>query len=153
MRVRAIKHSILSMAITAIVILPICWLNAWATEVDVQEPLGPYVSVPVDADSLDLNWTVASPTTGATFAITGKEFLLVRNRDYSSDTATATFTINTTPLNNRTAHITDYVLSASEVACFHFGAVAGLGYLESGQYIASVTPSSATALIFAVIRY
>lgn len=91
-------------------------------------PVGPYPAT-VAANDLNFVFVTAKAVNGQsteawdTFAVTGKELLIVR---FNETTGSATFTLDSVADNfNRENDIAEYVIAASEFAVFAFTASAG----------------------------
>lgn len=112
----------------------------------VQEPLSAHPALPLVADSADVVWTAAGAAfaDGASFPMTGREVLLVRN-----PTAGAlTVTISSVGVLNRVGDITAYSIGVGEVAKFWFNKTEGWRQTTGLLHFAA----SAAGLEFAVVR-
>ncbi len=79
-------------------------------------PLGPYPTLPVAANALDLTWTAADTVNLNQFLLNGRKLLLARNVH-----ATTAFTFTLTSIadsKKRTGDIGPFTLQAGEVAAF-----------------------------------
>jgi hypothetical protein len=114
-----------------------------AAELEVQQAEGPHPTRPVVASSLDFTWTAGDPTEDATFTITGKELLLMRNLAGT----TQDVTIETQPILGRTADI-EYAIGAGEFCMFWYGEKQG--YADSNGVATVSVDSSSTE--FALVQ-
>lgn len=105
------------------------------TSITVQTPPGPFVALPVSANSLDTTWQAADPTNKNSSAFPGRLLVKVRNDDASSQTFTITSSVDS---HLRTGDIGPYTLGAGEEAHFivqreGFVQSDGLLYLEASD--------------------
>lgn len=113
----------------------------------VQSPIGAYPTLPVAANAADVAFTAAGAdfADGASYQMTGREILLVRNPTGGALTVTINSVADT---KKRTGDITAYSIGAGEVAMFFFNRTEGWVQTNSKLHFAG----SATGLEFAVIR-
>jgi hypothetical protein len=113
----------------------------------VQEPPGKYPATPLAANSADLIWTAAGAdfADGASFVLTGRELLLVRNDNAAAQTITIS---SVKDPYNRTGDITAYSLGPGEYAMFGPFPRDGWAQADGKLYFAA----SAANVYFAVIR-
>jgi|SRR5688572_19967878 len=109
-----------------------------------QTPVGPYPTLPVAANSLDVTFTAADTTNFEQFLADGKNLVLVRNT-HATNPGTVTFTSSADP-QGRTGDITTYSLGAGEVMAFLFKRP---GWMQSDLYI--YMQASATTMQYAVL--
>lgn len=110
-----------------------------------QTPKGPYPTLPVSANSLDLTWTAANTTDKEQFAPSGDDLVLVRNT-HATDPHTVTFT-SVADEKNRTGDVSTYSLQAGEVIAFRFRKP---GWKQSDGNI--YMEASNTAIQYAVLQ-
>ena len=103
-----------------------------------QVPLGPYPSLPVAANALDLVETAADATNKEQFAPSGNDLVIIHN--------TVTFT-SAADDQNRTGDVTTYSLGAGEIMAFRFKTP---GWKQSDGYI--YMEASNAAVKYAVIQ-
>jgi len=90
-----------------------------ATPISTQTVQGPYVVTPLSAGSLDATFTAADVSNGNSFVCDANgDILIVWNTDSSSHNLTITSQEDTPYL--RTGDITNYSLSAGDIAIFNF---------------------------------
>lgn len=111
-----------------------------------QTPVGPYPQLPLGALALTLAWTAAGAAfaDGVGFPVTGRELLLVRNRNVAAQTVTISSVRDAL---NRTGDIAAYSIPAGGYAMFLPG-LAGWQQADGQLYAAA----SAADVDFAVIR-
>jgi len=81
-------------------------------------PKGPYPTLPVAVDSLDLTFTAADTVNKEQIVPSGDDLLLVWN---THATTTYTFTLTSAPDDKgRSGDVTTYSLAAGEIAAFRF---------------------------------
>ncbi|HYI67132.1 MAG TPA: hypothetical protein VEW95_09430 [Candidatus Limnocylindrales bacterium] len=113
----------------------------------VQEPPSAYPTLPLAANDADVTFTAAGAAfaDGASFPMTGRELLLVRNPSGGA----LTVTINSvSDSRKRTGDITAYSIGAGEVAAFWPNRTEGWRQTTGLLHFAA----SAAELEFAVIR-
>lgn len=115
--------------------------------IPVQAPLSAHPVLPIAADSADVTWTAAGAAfvDGASFPMTGRELLLVRNPTGGALTVTITSVVDE---RNRVGDIAAYSIGAGEVAKFWFNRMEGWRQNTGLLHFAA----SAAGLEFAVIR-
>lgn len=79
-------------------------------------PVGPYPTLPVTADSLDIAFTAADATNKEQFAPSGDDLIIAWNSGASPYTITITSVAD--PVTKRTGDITTYSLAAGDHAAF-----------------------------------
>lgn len=99
------------------------------TNIPSQEPLGPFPTLPVTADGLDIAFTDGNASEGNEFTATGSDLLIAKNIGSGARTITLLSVVDQF---NRTGDITTYSLGAGEVASFFFGTN---GWLQSNGKI------------------
>ncbi len=121
--------------------------SAFSTEITVTNPKGPYETVPVDADFLDIAWiAAATDVVDTTFAATGRELLLL----YYAGPTVAYVTLESQPDQyERLGSVNNYELSAGDYAAFWFGNVLGWRDEDTG---AVAIQSSTENVTVSVIR-
>ena len=82
-----------------------------------QVPLGPYPTLPVAANALDLTETAADATNKEQFVPSGDDLVIVHNTGASPYTVTFTSMADD---KNRTGDISAYSVGAGEIAAFRF---------------------------------
>jgi hypothetical protein len=113
----------------------------------VQTPPGKYPALPLTANSADLAWTAsgANYADGASFTLTGRELLLVRNANAGAQTITISSVADD---KGRVGDITTYSIGIGEYAMF--GPFPREGWAQSdGKLYFAVT---AADLYFAVVQ-
>ena len=110
-----------------------------------QTPVGPYPTLPVAANSLDIAFTAADVTNKEQFVADGKNLVLVRNT-HATNAGTVTFT-SAPDTQGRSGDITTYSLGAGEVMAFLFKRP---GWMQSDLNI--YMEASATTMQYAVVR-
>lgn len=103
--------------------------------ITVQNMKGPFDVI--SAGNLTPTWT-AGNTGGDTFAVTGREIILIWNSGASPYTVTITSQVDE---KNRTRDITTYSLAAGEVAYFTGGLTNSAGWKDTNGLI-NITPSN-----------
>ena len=88
----------------------------------VQQILGPFPTLPVDAGGLDAAFTAADAANGNDFTATGFNLLLAKNTGAGARTVTF---FSVTDQYNRTGDVTAYSIGAGEIAVFYFGPAPG----------------------------
>lgn len=113
----------------------------------VQQIIDDYPATPLTANAADFVWTAAGAdfADGASFALTGKEVLLVRNDNGAAQTVTITSVADG---KNRTGTITAYSVGIGEYAVFPPFKKDGWAQASGLLYIAA----SAADVYFAVLR-
>lgn len=109
-------------------------------------PLGPYPTLPVSANALDLTWTAADTTNLNQFTLNGAFLILARNVH-----ATTAFTLtltSTADSKKRTGDITTYSLQAGEVMGFLVNNSEGWKQSDGFFYL----QGSDTNIQFAIIK-
>ena len=81
-------------------------------------PLGPYPTLPVTADTMDIAFTAADATNFEQFAPSGDDLVIAWNSGASP--YTITFTSVADPTTKRTGDVTTYSLAAADHAAFRF---------------------------------
>lgn len=107
-------------------------------------PVGPYPTIPVAANALDVTFTPADPS-GDDIQLTAPVLLLARNTDSSAHTVT--ITSQPDPF-NRTGSISAYSLGAGEVMAFLLSQATGW---RDADGLVRIQASNA-AVTWAVIR-
>lgn len=92
-------------------------LASGPTSIAVQTPLGPYPGA-VGSGALNFALAAADPSNGNSFALTGREVLLVFNSDVAA-AHTVTFTSAPDP-QGRTSDITSYSVASGAYAIFSY---------------------------------
>ncbi len=102
--------------------------------------VGPYVAVPVAANSLDLTWSVGD-VAGNTIAVSGstRYLVLIRNTDTVAHHVTIS-SVQDSPF-LRTGDITSYQIDAGDTAHFYFSDTDG--WKDTGTGNITITPDSA----------
>lgn len=116
------------------------------TALTVQTAKTPFASI--SANGADIALTAADASNGNHFACSGKEILIVQNSH-----ATNAYTVTVTSVadeKGRTGTVTDYSLSAGEIAIFTMGRTLEQGWMQTDGTIL-VTGSNA-AIKFAVVK-
>lgn len=109
-------------------------------------PLGPYPSLPVSANALDVTFTACNTSDKNQFSLNGPKLLLVQNSDAANP---YTFTLTSkVDSRNRTGDVTTYSLAAGEIAAFKFDN--GEGWMQTDGYV--YLEGSNAAIKFAVIN-
>jgi hypothetical protein len=113
----------------------------------VQNVIAKYPALPLTASSADFVWTAAGAdfADGASFTLTGKEILLVRNDNVGAQTVTVSSVVD--PY-NRTGNITTYSVGIGEFAVFPPFPKEGWAQTDGKLYFAA----SAADVYFAVLR-
>lgn len=113
----------------------------------VQSPLAAYPTLPLVTDSADVVWTAAGAAfiDGASFPMTGRELLLVKNRNVAAQTVTID---SVAASNKRTGSITAYSVGINEIAMFFVNQFDGWRQTTGLLHFAA----SAADVDFAVIR-
>lgn len=93
-------------------------------------PLGPYPSLPVSANALDVTMTAADISNNNQILLDGPMIVIAQNTDTVDRTITLTSSADP---QNRTGDISAYNLSADEVAAFKIDQVAG--WKQSDGYL------------------
>lgn len=93
-------------------------------------PLGPYPTLPVAANALDLVMTAADVANNNQILLDGPMIVVAQNTDAVDRTITLT---SSTDQQNRTGDIAAYTLSADEIAAFKIDQVAG--WKQSDGYL------------------
>lgn len=83
-----------------------------------QTPKGPYPTLPVAANSLDLTFTAADATNKEQF-VPGNDTLVVVKNEHATLAKTVTFTSKADD-KNRTGDVGPYSIGAGEIATFRF---------------------------------
>lgn len=116
------------------------------TALTVQETPGRFPALPITADAADLAWTAADNVNKNSFALTGREIILVRNDNAGAQEITISSVVDAY---NREGDIEAYSVGIGEYAMFGpipldgFRQSDGLCYLEAA--VADV--------YFAIIRF
>ncbi len=115
-----------------------------------QQMLGAYPSLPISADGADFVFTAAGASfaDGASFAITGKELLLVHNGAGTAQTVTISSVADE---KGRTGDISAYSVGAGEYAAF--GPFKKPGWAQAADGNKLYFAASNTAVEFAVLRW
>lgn len=113
----------------------------------VQEPPSAYPVLPLAADDADVTFTAAGAefADGASFPMTGRELLLVRNANAGAQTVTIDSVADS---RRRTGDITAYSLAAGEIAAFWINRTEGWRQSDGTLHF----EASAADVEFAVIR-
>lgn len=113
----------------------------------VQEPPSAYPSLPLAADDADVAFTAAGAAfaDGASYPMTGRELLLVRNANAGAQTISIDSVADT---RRRTGDISAYSLAAGEIAAFWINRTEGWRQSDGNLYF----EASAADVEFAVIR-
>jgi hypothetical protein len=82
-----------------------------------QTPKGPYPTLPVSANALDISWTAADATNKEQFVPGNDTLVLVKNDAVAAKTVTFTSKADD---KNRTGDVSAYSLGAGEIAMFRF---------------------------------
>ena len=109
-----------------------------------QVPLGPYPTLPVAANALDLVETAADATNKEQFAPSGNDLVIIHNTGASAYTVTFTSAADE---QKRTGDVTTYSLGAGEIMAFRFKTP---GWKQSDGYI--YMEASNAAVKYAVIQ-
>lgn len=98
-----------------------------------QSLLGPFPSLPVSANALDITFAAADATNKEQFALTGREILVAQNTGAGARTITITSVADN---KGRTGDISTYSIGAGETAVFSFfGDVTGWLQSDGMVYI------------------
>lgn len=113
-----------------------------------KQSTGSFPALPLSANAADFTWTPAGASfaDGASFPITERELLLVKNLNVGAQTVTISSVVDG---RNRTGDITTYSLGASEYAVF--GPFTREGWAQSTGLLHFA--ASAADVNFAVIRF
>lgn len=113
----------------------------------VQEPPSAYPTLPLAANDADVTFTAAGAdfADGASFAMTGREILLVRNPTGGALTVSIDSVADS---RRRTGDVTAYSIGAGEIAAFWINRTEGWRQSDGTLHF----EGSATGLEFAVIR-
>lgn len=84
--------------------------------------IGPYPTLPVAADALDLAMTAADATNDNQFTLDGPCIIIAHNTGAGARTITLTSVADD---KNRTGDVTAYSIGAGEYACFNVGKTGG----------------------------
>lgn len=109
-------------------------------------PLGPYPSLPVSADALDLTLTAADTGNSNQFLLDGPMLLIAQNTDAGS-ARTITLTSVADP-QLRTGDITTYSIGIGETAVFKIDRMEGWRQSDGYFYLAA----SNAAVKFGIVR-
>ncbi len=109
-----------------------------------QTVVGPYPSLPVSANALDLTETAADTVNKDQFAPSGNDLVIVHNTGASAYTVTFTSTADE---QNRTGDVTTYSLGAGEIMAFRFKTA---GWKQSDGYI--YMEASNAAVKYAILQ-
>jgi hypothetical protein len=109
-------------------------------------PLGPYPTLPVSANALDVTWTAANVSDKNQVLFNGPKLVLVQNSD-AADPYTFTLT-SKADSRNRTGDIPTYSLAAGEIAVFKIDNAEG--WMQSDGYL--YLEGSNAAIKFAIIN-
>lgn len=82
-----------------------------------QTPKGPYPTLPVTANALDVAFTAADPTNKEQFVPSNDILVLIKNDAVAAKTVTFT---SVKDERNRTGDVTAYSVGAGEIAMFRF---------------------------------
>lgn len=108
-------------------------------------PKGPYPTLPVAADSLDIAFTAADTVNKEQWVPSGNDLLLIWN---TSTTTAYTFSLTSVPDDkNRTGDVSGYSLAAGEIAAFR---IKKPGWTQSDGRI--YLEASNAAVKFAVLQ-
>lgn len=107
--------------------------------------IGPYPSLPVSADALNVTMTAVDTTNHNQFVLDGPMILLVQNTGASDYTFTLTSAVDP---QNRTGDITTYTLSPDEIAAFNIPRTEGWKQTDGYFYLTA----SNTAVKFGILR-
>jgi hypothetical protein len=110
-----------------------------------QTPKGPYPTLPVAVNSLDVAWTAANATDKEQF-VPGNDTLVLVKNSHATLAKTITFT-SKADSQNRTGDVTAYSLGAGEIAMFRFKKA---GWMQSDGKIYMEAESS--DISYAVIQ-
>lgn len=115
-----------------------------------KQTLGSYPSLPISADGADFAFAAAGAAfaDGASFVITGKELLLVRNGAVTAQTVTISSVADE---KGRTGDVTTYSIGASEYAVF--GPFKKAGWAQAADGNKLYFAASAATVEFAVLRW
>lgn len=109
-------------------------------------PLGPYPSLPVSANALDLTWTAADVSNKNQINFNGPKLILARN---SHATTAYTVTLTSKADNrNRTGDVTTYSLEAGDVMAFKIDSAEGWQQSDGYLYL----EASNASVLFAIIN-
>lgn len=92
--------------------------------------LGPYPTLPVSANALDVTMTAADVANDNQFVLDGPCIIIAHNTDVGAQTITLT---SVADAQNRTGDITTYSIGAGEIAAFHVGKTGG--WVQSDGYM------------------
>ncbi len=95
-------------------------------------PLGPYPSLPVSANGLDVVMTAADIANNNQILLDGPMIVIAQNTDTVDRTITLT---SSSDPQNRTGDIFAYTLSADEIAAFKIDQVAGWKQADGYLYL------------------
>lgn len=115
------------------------------TTITAQTPKGPYVTLPVTADSLDVTMTAADVSNKNQTLLSGSLLLIAQNSGASPYTITLT-SIADSKL--RTGDITTYSMAAGDISCFYIGSTEG--WLQADGYL--YYEASNASVKFAVLK-
>lgn len=108
-------------------------------------PKGPYPTLPVAANSLDVALATADVANGNAVDFTSSRMLIIAQNSHASDPQT--FTVASSALNGRTGDVTNYSLAAGEVAAL---LVERAGWVQSDGKL--YLNGANAAIKFAVIK-
>lgn len=107
--------------------------------------LGPYPSLPVSANGLDLTWTAADATNKNQISFNGPKLILAKN-SHASTAYTVTLT-SKTDNRNRTGDVTAYQLEAGDVMAFRIDNAEGWQQSDGYVYLEANNASVQFAVI------
>ena len=108
-------------------------------------PVGPYVSLPISANSADFTFTAADNAAGNEFTATGKQILLVQNTDAGAQTFTISSVADAL---KRTGDVGPYSMAAGEFAAFLLTDQVGYHQSDGNIYL----DASAATIKFCVLN-
>jgi len=108
--------------------------------------LGPYVALPVAANSLDVPFAAADVANKQSTPLTGKEIVIAHNTDVSA--RTVTFTSVADGRLKRTGDLGPYTMQADEKLAFYFADLEGWRQADGSLYF----EADNAAVKFAVLR-
>jgi len=115
------------------------------TDIAVQIPLGPFPTLPVAANALDITVQAADVANMNQFTFTGKELIVVKNDDAGAQTFTFTSVADE---QKRTGDITAFSLGATEYAAFMATSLKGWQQSDGKFYL----QASSANIKFAILR-
>ena len=110
-------------------------------------PLGPFPTLPVSANALDVTMTAADATNNNQFVLDGPVLIVARNSGAGARTITLT-SVADAVTKNRTGDVTAYSIGAGETAAFLINDMAGWRQTDGYMYL----EAEHAEVLFGIIR-